>query len=236
MIVFFIATGVLDLLGFEHSLFQFGSASLGTYSEMNGFGHFVTSFSWFDLYWLAFSIFLFGVAVVFAVRGSEAAMKWRWHIGKLRLSRPILTLIITTFLTFIMSGCYIFYNTNIENTYRNSDEQEALQADYERTLKKYEFLKQPKVTSISVKSEIYPYDRDYSMEGAYTLKNFEDEPIENIHLQLGLDEDLTYETVTFSRPTTIVEDYDEYRYYVHQLAVPLLPGDSITLNFKYVYD
>ncbi|MEQ8907467.1 M1 family aminopeptidase [Ekhidna sp.] len=236
VIVFFIATGVLDLLGFEHSLFQFGSASLGTYSEMNGFGHFVTSFSWFDLYWLAFSIFLFGVAVVFAVRGSEAAMKWRWHIGKLRLSRPILTLIITTFLTFIMSGCYIFYNTNIENTYRNSDEQEALQADYERTLKKYEFLKQPKVTSISVKSEIYPYDRDYSMEGAYTLKNFEDEPIENIHLQLGLDEDLTYETVTFSRPTTIVEDYDEYRYYVHQLAVPLLPGDSITLNFKYVYD
>ncbi|WP_424961536.1 M1 family aminopeptidase [Ekhidna sp.] len=236
VIVFFIATGVLDLLGLEHSLFQFGSASLGTYSEMNGYGHFVKSFSWFDLYWLAFSIFLFGVAVVFAVRGSEAAMKWRWHIGKMRLSRPILTLIITTFLTFVMSGCYIFYNTNIENTYRNSDEQEAIQADYERTLKKYEYVKQPKITRIDVRSELYPDDRDYSMEGTYTLKNFEDQPIDSIHLQLGLDEDLTYETVTFSRPTTIVESYDEYRYYVHQLEQPLMPGDSITMDFKYVFD
>ncbi len=236
VIVFFIATGILDLLGLEHSLFQFGSASLGTYSEMNGFGHFVTSFSWFDLYWLAFSVFLFGVAVVFAVRGSEAAMKWRWHIGKLRLSRPILTLIITTFLTFILSGCYIFYNTNIENTYRNSDDQEALQADYERALKKYEFVKQPKITRMNVKSELYPYDRDYSMEGTYTLKNFENQPIDSIHLQLGLDEDLNYEEVTFSNPTTIVESYDQYRYYIHKLEAPLMPGDSITLSFKYVLD
>ncbi len=236
VIVFFLATGVLELLGLEHNLFQFGSASLGTYSEMNGYGHFVTSFSWFDVYWLAFSIFLFGVAVVFAVRGSEAAMKWRWHVGKMRLSRPILTLIITTFLTFILSGCYIFYNTNVENTYRNSDEQEALQADYERALKKYEFVMQPKVTSMNVKAELYPYDRDYSMEGTYTLKNFEDQPIDSIHIQLGLDEDLTYENVTFSRASTIVESYDQYRYYIHKLNEPLQPGDSIDLNFKFVYN
>ncbi|MEO9484168.1 MAG: M1 family aminopeptidase [Ekhidna sp.] len=236
VIVFFIATGVMDLLGLEHSLFQFGSASLGTYSEMNGYGHFVKSFSWFDVYWMAFSIFLFGVAVVFAVRGSEAAMKWRWHVGKMRLSRPILTLIITTFLTFLMSGCYIFYNTNIENTYRNSDEQEALQADYERALKKYEFIAQPKITRMDVKAELYPYDRDYSMEGTYTLKNYEDGPISSIHLQLGLDEDLTYETVTFSRSTTIAENYNEYRYYIHELDEPLLPGDSLELNFKFAYN
>lgn len=236
VIIFFISTLILNLLGVEHSLFQFGSASLGTYSEMNGYGHFVKSFSWFDLYWMAFSVFLFGVAVVFAVRGSEAAMKWRWHIGKMRLSRPILTLIITTFLTFVLSGCYIFYNTNVENTYRNSDEQEALQADYERALKQYEFVMQPKITSMNVKAEIYPYDRDYSMEGTYTLKNYEDQPIENIHVQLGQDEDLTYEVATFSQPTTIVESYDQYRYYIHKLDQPLQPGDSIELNFKFVYN
>lgn len=236
VIVFFIATGILDLLGLEHSLFQFGSASLGTYSEMNGYGHFVTSFSWFDVYWLAFSVFLFGVAVVFAVRGSEAAMKWRWHIGKMRLTKPILTLIITTFFTFLLSGCYIFYNTNVENTYRNSDEQEELQADYERTLKKYEFIKQPKVTSINVNAELYPYDRDYSMEGTYVLKNYEDEPIESIHLQLGLDEDLTYENVTFSQSSTIVESFDQFRYYIHKLDEPLQPGDSLNLNFKFVFN
>ncbi|GAB4236653.1 MAG: M1 family aminopeptidase [Ekhidna sp.] len=236
MIIFFIAMGVLDTLGLEHSLFQFGSASLGTYSEMNGYGHFVTSFSWFDLYWFAFVVFLFGIAVVFAVRGSEAAMKWRWHVGKMRLSRPMLILIITAFMTFGLSGCYIFYNTNVKNTYRNSDEQEAIQADYERALKKYEFVKQPKVTSINVKAELYPYDRDYTMDGTYVIKNFESTPIDSIHLQLGLDEDLTYTNVELDRPSTIVESYDQYRYFVHKLDEPLQPGDSMQLDFSFTYE
>lgn len=236
LIVFFITMQVLGNLGIEHSLFQFGSASLGTYSEMNGFGHFVTSFSWFDLYWFAFVVFLFGLSVVFAVRGSEAAMKWRWHVGKLRLTKPILTLIIVAFMSFGLSGCYIYYNTNVLNTYRNSDEQEAFAADYERTLKKFEFIKQPKVTRMNVKSELYPSARDYTMEGTYVMKNFENEPIENIHVQLGWDQDLTYESIVFSAPSKIIESYDEYRYYVHQLDQPLQPGDSIELSFKFAFD
>lgn len=235
MIIFFITMIVLDSLGLEHSLFQFGSASLGTYSEMNGYGHFVTSFSWFDLYWLGFSVFLFGVAVVFAVRGSEAAMKWRWHVGKMRLTRPMLILVITAFMTFGLSGCYIYYNTNVQNTYRNSDDQQAIQADYERALKKYEFIQQPKVTNINVKAELYPMTRDYSMEGTYTLKNYEDVAIDSVHLQLGLDEDLKYDNVVFSRSSTIVESYDEYRYYIHKLEEPLQPGDSMQLDFKMTY-
>ena len=236
IIVFFIALGVLDLIGLEHSLFIFGSGSLGTYSEMNGYGHFVESFSWFDLYWMALSIFLFAVAVVFAVRGSESAMKWRWHVGKLRLTRPMMILTITAFATFGLSGCYIFYNTNIQNTYRNSDEQEANQADYERTLKKYEFIPQPKVTSIKVETELYPYERDYSMKGTYSLKNFEDQRIDSIHLQLGLDDDLNYTNVTFNRPSTIVESFEKFRYFIHKLDEPLMPGDSILLDFEFDYD
>ena len=236
LIVFFILMQVLDTLGWEHSLFQFGSASLGTYSEMNGFGHFVTSFSWFDLYWIAFVVFLFGLSVVFAVRGSEAAMKWRWHVGKMRLSRALMILIISSFMMFGMTGCFIYYNTNVVNTYRNSDEQKALQADYERELKKYEFIKQPKVTDIKVKTELYPYDRDYTMEGTYVLKNYEKEAISEIHLQLGLDEDLTFDKVVFNRPTKIKQSWEKFRYYIHELEQPLRPGDSLMLDFKMSYD
>jgi ABC-2 type transport system permease protein len=236
MIIFFISLGVLDQLGLEHSLFQFGSASLGTFSEMNGYGHFVTSFSWFDLYWFAFVVFLFGVSVIFAVRGSEAAMKWRWQVGKLRMSRPLVILLISSFMAFGLSGCYIYYNTNVLNTYQNSDENNAFQADYERALKKYEFIKQPKITGINVKTELYPYERDYSMEGTYILKNFEDEPISEIHLQLGQDPDLMYENVVFSKPTIIKESYDKFKYYIHELTTPLNPGDSIQLDFKLSFD
>ncbi|MEM9325212.1 MAG: M1 family aminopeptidase, partial [Bacteroidota bacterium] len=235
MILLFISTLVMDNLGVEHSLFQFASADLGTYSEMNGFGHFVTSFSWFDLYWAAFSIFLFAIAVMFAVRGSEAAMKWRWAVGKLRLTRPLVTFGLTAFFVFTLSGCYIYYNTNVLNTYSNSDEQKAFQADYERKYNQYQYLPQPKVTDMSMQVELYPSDRDYSAEGSYVLKNYESEPIQEIHLQLEPRKDYTHEYVRFSKGVTVKEHDERFNYIIYTLDEPLQPEDTLTVSFKMVY-
>lgn len=235
IIIFFITMEVLDSLGLEHNLFQFGSAGLGPYSEMNGFGHFVTGFSWFDLYWFAFAIFLFAISVMFAVRGSEAAMKWRWKVGQLRLTRPLMTFGITAFLVFSLSGCYIYYNTNVINSYSNSDEIQALQADYERKYKQYEYLAQPKVTDINLKAELYPEIRDYSMEGYYVLENKEDAPIKEIHLQLESTADYQHEYVTFSRPAVIKENDDKFKYIIYELDEALQPGDTVKLSFKQTY-
>lgn len=235
MIIFFIAMEVLENLGLEHGLFQFGRANLGRFSQMNGFGHFVTNFSWFDLYWIMLSVFLFAVAVMFAARGSEAAMKWRWKVGVLRLTKPLLTFGISAFLVFCMSGCYIYYNTNVVNTYTNSDEVNAFFAKYEKELKHYEFDKQPKVTDINLKVELYPETRDYSVEGYYVLKNFESEPITEIQIQLGQDRDMHHEYVTVGRKSTITENWDDYRFYIHELETPLQPGDTTTLKFKFDY-
>ncbi len=235
MIIFFITMEVLDNLGLEHSLFQFGSFDLGKYSQMNGYGHFVTSFSWFDFYWMALSVFMFAVAVMFAVRGSEAAMKWRWKVGMLRLTRPLMTLGITAFLVFFMSGCYIYYNTNVLNTYNNSDEQNAFYASYEKTLKQYEWDVQPKVTDMNMKAELYPNTRDYTIEGYYVLKNFSQEPISEIQVQLGIDDDMHHEYVKLGRKSTITRQWDDYRFYIHELETPLAPGDTTRLHFKFNY-
>ncbi len=236
MIVFFVVSLVLEVVGVEHGLFQFGSGALGPYSDMNGFGHFVTSFSWFDLYWLAFTVFLFALSVIFAVRGAEAAMKWRWHIGKLRLTKPLLTFGITSFCVFGLSGCYIYYNTNVLNGYANSDELEALQADYERTYKQYEYLPQPKVIDVNMSVELYPETRDYEATGYYVLENQEDEPIQEVHVQLQLNGDYHYDYVRFGRPSKIKEASDRFKYYIHELSEPLLPGDTTLLEFKMSFE
>jgi ABC-2 type transport system permease protein len=52
-IVFFIVRGVMGELGLEHNLWRFASGSLGTFSDMNVYGHYVPPFSWFKLYWFA---------------------------------------------------------------------------------------------------------------------------------------------------------------------------------------
>ncbi|MFM7851317.1 MAG: ABC transporter permease, partial [Flammeovirgaceae bacterium] len=49
-IAFLIAVDFFPQIGLEHSLFRFGSSSLETYSDMNTYGHFITSFSWFKVY------------------------------------------------------------------------------------------------------------------------------------------------------------------------------------------
>lgn len=234
-IVFFIVMLVASRLGLEHGLFQFGSGSLGTYSDMNIYGHFVTPFSWFQVYWFGFTALLFGVAVVFSVRGSEAVMKMRWKYGKLRLNRSLLTFLFAFAIVFICSGFYIFYNTNIANSYRNSDAQLELQAEYENTLKKFEFIPQPRIVEASLKVDIYPKKRDFVAEGFYYLKNKTDQPINQIHIQQNTDEDLKIDDVRFDREAKVSDEYGKFKYYIYDLTQPLAAGDSVKMSFKLSY-
>lgn len=232
MVVFFIMTVVLNSLGVEHSLFNFGSASLGTYSDMNGYGHFVTSFSWFDLYWFGFATFLFAIAVIFAVRGSESVLKTRLSVGKLRLTKPLLTFGITAFLVFGLSGCYIYYNTNVLNTYRNSDEIEELQANYEKTLKKFELTPQPRIVDVNVRVDLYPERRDFVAEGYFILANKTDAPLHEVHIQGSSDANARIKEIRFENDAKIKEHFEEFRYNIYAFEEPLQPGDSIRMDFK----
>jgi len=231
-IVFFIIRGVLGQLGLEHNLWRFASGGLGTFSDMNVYGHYVTPFSWFQLYWFAFSILLFAIAVVFSVRGSEAVMKMRWKTGKLRLTKPMLTFAIATLCIFLFSGFYIYYNTTVLNKFVKSDDQEDQQEEYEKTLKKYEFLPQPKIVESNLKVDIYPYERDFIAEGFYWLKNKTNAPIKDIHIMHSPDDEMIIDYVKFDKEAAVKEKHEEFRYFVYELATPLAAGDSIKMSFK----
>ena len=231
-IVFFIMRAVLSQVGLEHNLWQFASGSLGTFSDMNAYGHFVTPFTWFKTYWLAFACILFAVAVIFSVRGSEAVMKMRWKTGKLRLNRAMLIFTFSVLSVFLFSGFYIYYNTSVVNKFVKSDDQEELQAEYEKTFKKYEFLNQPKIIESNLKVELYPSTRDFVAEGYYWLKNKSLQPISDIHIQQNVDDQLTIAYLKFGVEAKVKESNEKFRYYVYELANPLQPGDSIKMDFK----
>jgi ABC-type transport system involved in multi-copper enzyme maturation permease subunit len=231
-ILFFVVRLVLGELGLEHNLWRFASGSLGQFSDMNVYGHFVTPFSWFKLYWLALAMIMFSIAVVFSVRGSEAVMKMRWKTGKLRLTRPMLIFSFACLTLFVFSGFYIYYNTSVINTFATSDEREDLQERYERTLKKYETLAQPRIVETKLKVDIYPYERDFVAEGYHYLKNKTAQPIKDIHIQHFNDNQLIVNHLTFEREATIKESHSDFRYYVYELNNSLQPGDSIKMDFK----
>lgn len=234
-IAFFILVGFLGQMGLEHPLFQFGSGSLGTYSDMNVYGHFVTPFTWFQIYWFAFVVFLFALAVIFSVRGSEAVMRMRWKSGKLRLSRQLVLLIASAVVIFISSGFYIFYNTNILNEYSNSDQGEARQVEYEKTLKKYEFRAQPRIVKIDLAVDLFPRKRDFTAEGYFILKNKTNEPIQDIRIQENPASEVKTEYLRFDRKNGVTEKFDKFRYTIYTLEEPLRPGDSLRMDFKTVF-
>lgn len=232
---FFIVTLVVSQVGLEHALFQFGGPGLGTYSDMNTYGHFVKPFVWFDVYWFAFTALLFAVAVFFSVRGTESVIRIRWKTGLLRLNRTLVTFALGAAIIFVSSGFYIFYNTNIVNDYSSSDAAEKQQAEYEKTLKKYEFITQPRIVESNLKIEIYPSSRDYMAEGYYYLKNKTIETIPELHIQTNPDKDYTVDYIRFNRNAVVKEHLEDFGHLIYTINPPLQPGDSVKMDYKVRY-
>ncbi|MEE9373570.1 MAG: M1 family aminopeptidase [Saprospiraceae bacterium] len=235
MVVFFIATLMIDNLGWEHNMLQFASGSLGQYSDMNGFGHYFQPFTWFSSYWLGFALVLFTLVLLFTVRGANTAIKTRFKLSAQRWNKSIAELALVSILLFAGAGYYIYYNTNILNKYQNSDDGNADQAEYETTLKKYENQPLLKIVDTYVEVDVYPETRSFTAKGNYTLKNKTEKPIDKLYVQFRTEKEIQSE-VTFSVPVKIEEQWDKFKFFIYKLAAPLPPGDSIKMDFVTNYN
>ncbi|KPM33822.1 Aminopeptidase N [Croceitalea dokdonensis DOKDO 023] len=232
VILFFIANVALGLFGFDHELYFFGGSALGTYSDMNGYGHFLKPYLFIKSYWFLFGILLLIIGSLVNVRGTETNLMQRIRASKNRLSKPLFKVASMVFLVFILMGSLIFYNTNILNTYWTNTKATEFRVAYEKELKQFEYIPQPKIVDVNLKVELYPSLRDYTAEGYYILKNTNAQPIHEIHIQKLIEENITLDAVTFDGGATENNTYATYDYTIHQLHSPLNPGDSIKMNFK----
>jgi len=235
VIVYFITNIAMGLLGYNHDLYFFGGGSLGTYSDMNGYGHLLKPYLFIKSYWFLFALLLLIIGSLVIVRGTETNLIKRIKASKYRLSKPLLKLASIVFIVFIAIGSFIFYNTNIINKYWTNSEKTAFKVDYEKTLKKFEYLPQPKIIAVNLNVELYPSTRDYTAKGFYILKNTYDTPIKEIHIQKRLEENIALETVTFEGGATINNQYAEFEYHKYILMQPLQAGDSIKMSFRQTF-
>ena len=240
VLVFLMTSFILPEMGIEHNLFLFGNFGLGTYSDMNDYGHYVTPFSWYSMYWLGFVFVLAALSVVLAVRGTDTIMKTRLQLAGLRFSRPVLSFGLAALMMFGLSGCYIFYNTNVVNKYENSDVGNERSANYEKELKQYQNLAQPKNVDTYMEVDIYPERRDFDAEGYFVLKNKHAKTISDIHIQHNINVDeLSLAYLSFGEKdeeghgqASIKEEFPDFGYYIYELSTPLDSGDSVVMYFK----
>ncbi|WP_405566953.1 M1 family aminopeptidase [Polaribacter sp. Asnod6-C07] len=232
VLVFFIINITLGTIGFDHDLFVFGGNSLGTYSDMNGYGHFMKRYLFIKWYWFLFGMLLLVIGSLVHVRGTETNLIKRIKAIKYRASKPLLKFTSLLLILFLSVGSYIFYNTNILNEYWTNSEATAFRVAYEKELKHFEYIPQPKIVDVNLQLELYPAERNYTVEGYYMLKNTNTTAIQNIHIQKLIEENVKLDSISFDHKYAIDNSYKKFDYSIFTLNKALKPGDSVKMYFK----
>jgi hypothetical protein len=233
-IAFAIINVAISTFGLEHVLLNFGGHALPTYSDMNGYGHFLIAYLWVKTYWVLFGVLLLTLASIVMVRGNETGLRKRWVSGVNRMRKPLAAFCIICSVLFIGIGGYIFYNTNVLNEFWTKREKNNFRADYEKSLKHLEYNPQPKIIDINLKIDLFPSKREYEVTGRYVLANTSQFPIREIHVQKLIESNVKLTNVEFDRNANTNNTYEKYQYTIYELSQSLAPGDTMIMKFRQV--
>jgi ABC-2 type transport system permease protein len=215
----------------EHNLLVYGGTPGMPLSDLNGAGSFWFGAWTLRLYWGAFAVLLLLAAHLLWRRGTEVRLKPRLEGAWGRLAGTPGLVAAAALVTFIATGAYAYYNTNVLNEYQTQETIEASMAGYEKRFGKYRDLPQPSLEELTLDISIHPEERRAVTKGHYLLRNRTAQPIRDLHLRL-IDEgglELTSAAVDGAR---LILDDRQYKHRIYRLDRPMQPGDERRLTFE----
>ncbi|HEY9130293.1 MAG TPA: M1 family aminopeptidase [Dyella sp.] len=219
------------LLHWDHNLYTYAARPDASYSDMNGYGRYLKGTLWFTLYWSCCAAALLVTAALFWVRGTDQTWRHRVREARRRLRAPMKAALFACIGAFVLSGAWIFYNTNVLNTYKNGEETKREHAEYEKRYAKYKDIPQPRIAAMKSDVDIYP-DQKLVMRVHYTLVNRHDKPISDLHVNTN--NRFTLTSLEFAPHDTVIQD-KELGYTIYRLKTPLAPGASMSFDFSMEY-
>ncbi|WP_335975004.1 ABC transporter permease/M1 family aminopeptidase [Gaetbulibacter jejuensis] len=184
----------------------------GVFSDLNGYGAYLSAFS----NRLLFGICLLGLLWIF----NSYLKSKQWTKIK-------------TFIVVIFFGLSVFTAFNFMKDYasKNEDAQLIEAVNYEKNYRHYQNIAQPTITDVDTKIDLHPSENAYRIQGKYRIKNQSDEPMHkmlfNFHSDLKLDDAILR---IHNEDISIDEVVSEI-----ELRKPLLPNDTATLEFNLSY-
>jgi aminopeptidase N len=228
MLVYLVATITLNVIGFEHNLYNYADTSRVPTSDMNGLGRFWIGRAWFQVYWLAFAGMLLVFSHLMWRRGVETRLAPRFaRLGKRLKGAPGLALA-TFALIWIGTGGFIFYNTNVLNTYVPGPDREERLAQLEKDLLPFEKLPQPKIVDVTLAVDLHPNEARAVTHGTYKVENKTTAPLTEFHVRWA--EKLVIDDMTMAG-AMLKKEYKDYNYRIYSLNPPMAPGESRDLKF-----
>ncbi len=209
------------------NMVKFGATPNVTYSDMNGFGPFVLSTIWFNIYWFLFSILIGFVIFSFYVRGKETGFVNRLGNASKLLAKNKWAIAICA---FIFIGCcsFVYYNTKVLNIYDSEKDSESKQVEYETKYKKFEHLVQPRFYKYNYTIDVLPYQRSMNASVEAWARNLSDQPISELHFTMPQIPDSVLITIKGSK---LKLNDNRLNYRMYTLASPLQPQDSVLIKF-----
>ncbi len=229
LLVYIVASVALATAGFEHNLYNYGSAASVPLSDMNGMARFWIGHAWFEFYWSAFALILAVCAFALWRRGTATALRPRLAAFPRRMHGGALALLVIGVVAWAGSGAFIFYNTNILNHYRTQPDRERLQADAEKELLQFEKITVPRIIGATLNVQLYPNQVRAVTTGSYRIINRSDAPIDQVHFawieRLAMDE-LAVDGGMLEK------EYPDDHYRIYRLQPAMQPGETREVRFR----
>jgi ABC-2 type transport system permease protein len=228
MVIYIVTTLTFVNLGFEHNLYNYGGVIDVPTSDINRLGKFWVGAWWLRLYWSAFAVGLVVLTYALWRRGTETRFWPRLRRLPSRLTGKAGLTFTVAAAVFIASGGFIYVNTNVWNVYRTKIDDEKWQADYEKTLLRFENTPQPKITAMKLDIDIRPHEPRIDTKGVYSLENRTGEPLKEIHVRFDRDLKVRGLSIEGARSK---QTFDRFNYRIFVFDTPMKPGERRMMSF-----
>ncbi|MGH8054112.1 MAG: M1 family aminopeptidase [Stenotrophomonas sp.] len=228
LILMLIGQSVLGMLDYTQNLYNFGSWPIAPYSDMNGYGHFLTGQLVFQGYWALFLLVLLLLCAALWVRGVDSGWRQRLRLARHRLSGKLGAALAVALVAFVACAGWLYWSTNIRNEFVSPDQSLDRQARYEREYRKYKDLPQPRIIAIDNNVDLHPEDQSVRIDGRYRVRNTHAAAIPAIHVAMGDDPTLTAIDMGGAKLT---QHDEELGYRIYTLDKPLQPGEERDITF-----
>jgi len=214
------------MLEVSSNMFKFGGTPSVTYSDMNGYGPYIPSVTWFNIYWILACAIIGFIVFAFYARGKETDFKLRWQ-DALNLFKKNNFIIAGLLIIFLLCSGFVYYNIKVLNTFDSPKEAENKRVDYEKTYKKYQNINQPRYYKFNYNIDIMPYERNMEVHIEAWARNISNKPITEIHFTVPEISD-SFKINIDSSKIKLIDKRLNYR--IYSLNKPLIPGDSILIR------
>jgi ABC-2 type transport system permease protein len=242
MVLYFVATIAVPNLGLQNYLYRFGQTPPYIYSDMNLYGPFAAPLFWYQLYWAIFAVGLSIFTSLLWLRSTEGSFRTRLRLAAQRLSQPAIAGLAACLVLFLGVGSYIFYNTDVLNTYRTNWRVAEDRAQYEKKYRQYKDLPHPRITDLKMNVDLHP-GKSAVVQGSMMLENKTSANIDRVAVTVWpMDlaplprQHVQINQLQFPGGQSMVLRDDSLGFYIYQLPTPLPPHGRISVDFSLKYE